>query len=220
VSNTTPGTLGLGYAGNEATNKTYPTVIDKMVGQGLIESRAYSLYLDDIDASTGSLLFGGVDLEKFSGPLVTFPLNDNFNQTIAFYLTLTEINVTPPCGCATTMGPISSYPLNVILDSGTTDMSLPTDIANDIAATMGATLDDEGNYNLPNCDLRLASGSVGFSFSGFKIEVPYLQFIQEDQGSCTLGIQTNKASCGNLGMVFLGAAYVVFDLVVPASCNC
>jgi hypothetical protein len=45
------GILGIGYSADEsiaATGRIYPNIIDEMVNQGLIKSRAYSIWLDDI----------------------------------------------------------------------------------------------------------------------------------------------------------------------------
>lgn len=39
------GIMGLGYSANVASNKTYPTVVDNMVAQGVIDTAVFSLYL-------------------------------------------------------------------------------------------------------------------------------------------------------------------------------
>jgi hypothetical protein len=218
TANTTPGIMGIGFPTTEAISPPYPNLIDQMFSQGLVESRTYSLYLNDLEASTGTIIFGGVDLQKFRGTLQTFPINADMGVQNFFYISLTELSLTPPGGCATPVGPSTSYPINGLLDSGTTDLILPTDIANAIAANMGASLDEFGNYNLPNCDLEFAPGSLNFDFSGVKINVPYSEFIQDDgDGNCFLGLGTNDAGCALLGDTFLRSTYVVYDLVVPYS---
>lgn len=58
------GLVGVGLAQNEASFYKYPTIIDQMASQGLIKSRAFSLYLDGPDSSSGSIVFGGVDTKK------------------------------------------------------------------------------------------------------------------------------------------------------------
>ena len=214
TANTTPGILGIGYPTNEATNFTYPNLIDQMLAQGLVESRTYSIYLDDLEASTGTILFGGVDLEAFSGSLYTLPINGNSSESISeFFITLTDVTLTSPCGCTTDIGRSSSYPMNVLLDTGTTDSCFPTEIANAIAQEFGAKVDEFGNFNLPNCDLQFAAGSLNFDFSGVKISVPYSEIVQEDDGECSLGIEATDGNCGILGDSFLRSAYLVFDLV-------
>jgi hypothetical protein len=64
------GVIGIGYGLDEAsvtsiTSVPYPNLIDEMVSQGLIETKAYSLYLDNLEEATGSIIFGGVDTDKF-----------------------------------------------------------------------------------------------------------------------------------------------------------
>jgi len=64
------GVIGIGYDMDEAsltslTSVPYPNLIDQMVSQGLINTKAYSLYLDDMEEATGSIIFGGVDTNKF-----------------------------------------------------------------------------------------------------------------------------------------------------------
>jgi hypothetical protein len=97
-------------------------------------------------------------------------------------------------------------------------MVFPTAIADTIAAGLGAAMDDFGIYNLPNCDLQFADGSLDFDFSGVKIRVPYSEFIikdllQDGDDFCSLGIEAINSTCVILGDTFLRSAYVVYDLV-------
>jgi hypothetical protein len=68
----TTGIMGIGLAENVASNSlrasdpfTYPTIIDQMYSQGLINRKAYSLYLDAKTSETGSVIFGGMDSDKW-----------------------------------------------------------------------------------------------------------------------------------------------------------
>jgi Eukaryotic aspartyl protease len=51
------GILGIGLDGLEASGSPYHNIIDEMQSQGLIRTRAYSLYLDDRGANTLRQLF-------------------------------------------------------------------------------------------------------------------------------------------------------------------
>ena len=223
AQNVTIGIIGIGYPGNEALifqNKTgYPNLIEHMFSQGLVESRSYSLYLNDLDALTGNIIFGGVDLDAFSGTLYTFPLNPpKSGAPIAeFIITLTGITVTSDCGCSSVIGPSSSFPANALLDSGTTVVGLPQAIADNIAAELNATLEASGVYNLPSCDSLPSTGSLTFDFSGATINVPFGGFVLPgpENGTCILGLQVIEGNCVILGDTFLRSAYVVFDLVRP-----
>jgi len=213
VTNVTPGIMGIGYAANEQSLPAYPNLVDQMVSQGIIASRTYSLYLNDLDAASGTILFGGIDVQKFNGPLQTVPINMVFGEIAAFYISLTGIGLTPPCDCSMAIGPSSSYPVNVVLDSGSTFIYLPVVLANAVASGFGATLDDLGFYNLPNCDSKFSNGTLDFDFSGIQISVSYSEFIIKDAAGCFLGLQIfNGTGCGILGDTFLRSAYVVYDL--------
>jgi Eukaryotic aspartyl protease len=59
---------------SEAGNYTTPTIVDAVVSNGYINRYAYSLYLDDINENTGSVLFGGIDTTKYTGDLVSLPV--------------------------------------------------------------------------------------------------------------------------------------------------
>jgi hypothetical protein len=226
TSNLSIGVMGIGYQTNEAIQEfnlsTYPNLIDQMFSQGLVQSRTYSLYLDDLEASTGTIIFGGVDVEGFSGTLQTLPINPPARGPLsAFFISMTGITLNPPvCNGSTLLGDSSLYPANALLDSGTTLILLPIPIADAFAEYFGAVLDEsEGLYNLPNCDLQFTqSGSLDFDFSGVKITVPFSELILHDlygNGSdiCSLGISPINATCAILGDTFLRSAYVVYDLV-------
>jgi hypothetical protein len=228
----TEGVMGVGYPSNEAIvqfgTTTYPNLVDTLVSEGLIASRTYSLYLDDINASTGNILFGGVDTDKFSGTLATYPINtDSSGIATQFVITLTALSLTPPGGSETSVGS-SSLPLSVLLDSGSSFMSLPSAMVKSLASTMGATYSNTlGGFVLPNCNQQYSSGTVNFFFSGVELKIPYDEFIinptatdgtffkySDGTNVCLLGaIPGTSDSVAVLGDTFLRSAYVVYDLV-------
>jgi hypothetical protein len=70
------GIMGIGYDNNEAvtnTTKQYQNFMDEMVSNDLTNTKLYSLWLNDLDSSTGSILFGGIDTEKYYGTLYSNP---------------------------------------------------------------------------------------------------------------------------------------------------
>jgi hypothetical protein len=229
----TEGVMGVGYRSNEAIVAvpgagTYPNLVDTMVSEGLIASRTYSLYLDDIDDSLGNILFGGVDTDKFSGTLSTFPINtDSTGVASQFVITLTGLSVTAPGSSASGVGSSSLYPLSVLLDSGSSYMSLPSSMVTSIASAMGASYSSTlGGYILSNCDQQYSSGTLDFFFSGFEIKVPYSEFIvnptatdgsffkyNNGENVCMIGaIAGSSQQTAVLGDTFLRSAYVVYDL--------
>ncbi len=66
--------MGVGYDTNEASDNVYPTIMDNLKSNGVTNRKAYSLYLNDLQANTGAIIFGGVDTTKYTGELVALPL--------------------------------------------------------------------------------------------------------------------------------------------------
>lgn len=126
--NTTLGTgiLGLGFSNDESVchtepcNNTYPSFMDQLVAQGKIPSRAYSLYLDDRQSSTGSILFGGVDTHKYTGNLITVPMLPNPSLGIVVELSLAWTNLTLQTSTVLRAGLVpSNFAAYTILESST-----------------------------------------------------------------------------------------------------
>jgi hypothetical protein len=57
-----------------------PTISEAMVSAGCIGSSSYSLFLDEDNVRRPSVLFGGVDTAKFTGPLVTLQTKAHENK--------------------------------------------------------------------------------------------------------------------------------------------
>lgn len=83
------GIMGIGFTENVASNSprrrdpfTYPTIIDQMFAQKLIKLRAYSLYLDSKSSATGSIIFGGMDSDKWIGELIQLVCNNRSSLSL------------------------------------------------------------------------------------------------------------------------------------------
>ncbi|KAG4441885.1 hypothetical protein IFR05_002626 [Cadophora sp. M221] len=72
------GTLGLGYLSQPSHQKKHiakqRSVLDSMLKEGAISHKAYSIHLSDAKNESGSILFGGMDVDKFHGPLKELPI--------------------------------------------------------------------------------------------------------------------------------------------------
>jgi len=184
-ANLTQGLLGIGYTVNEASNTdanqystisspsfTYPNIIDSMLSQGLIATNAYSLYLDDLDSSTGSIIFGGLDSDKYHGDLVQMPVvpeqlvnGSTIYADFAVALTSFSLSTTPGNSTLLTSNP---YNHAVVLDSGTALTYLPTRLAQTIYQSINA-YDDSQSYAgtglvYANCDLLTSEPDLTFDF--------------------------------------------------------
>jgi len=233
------GVMGVGYDTNEAQpnpsqNGSYPSVLDHMVSQGLINRKAYSLYLNDLNETTGSICFGCIDSTKYTGDLIALPLQesapepgrDDTTETTpsVFYVTLTGVSFLDSTGAETTLSS-EGYSQSVILDSGTSEVLLNNDILTSLANGLGAVYIGEQNYVVP-CSYSNTNASLKYTFGGqdgpsvvvplseviYGEVVPPEEFAGQSSGGCNMGISGPIEGQIILGDTFLRNAYVVFDL--------
>ena len=119
-SSSTDGILGIGYAADEAQANTanlkpYANLPEALVNAGLVKSNAYSLWLDDLEANAGSIIFGGVDTDKYTGSLQTLPIQKEFDEYAEIIITLSSMSI---INGGKTQSLDNDLPTAVILDSG------------------------------------------------------------------------------------------------------
>lgn len=179
-------------------------------------------------------MFGGIDTEKYIGELKAVPVIPDSDTDIytSFTVTLSSLIVNYTDGSPFTA---VSQAIPVILDSGTTLSYLPSRIADNIYAELGA-VDDTSFSGLVYIDcgyLRNESGvTFDFQFGGDDgplVRVPVDELVLDnvkeyiDMGLplppdlgfeddvCSFGIQPNTGVY-LLGDTFLRSAYAVYDL--------
>ncbi|PMD22812.1 acid protease [Hyaloscypha hepaticicola] len=173
------GTLGLGYDTLEGATTKYASFIDQLVLQGIINTKAFSLYLNDLSSSTGNLLFGGIDTEKFTGTLQTLPLIPSTpNGTIVYYgVALTAVSVvssdtTQTYNLTSNASDGSTVPeIGVVMDSGSVFTYLPTATVQSMYNLLGAVQSPLASYYVfVDCSLLTpATGpvtTIDFQFTG------------------------------------------------------
>lgn len=217
VSSSPEGILGIGYTINEVqVNRfgleAYPNLPAKLKDDGMISTNAYSLWLNDLDASTGSILFGGVDTDKYTGTLSTLPILQEQGVYAEFIIAMTDMGVG---GNKTSLFANSNVP--VLLDSGSSLMYLPNNVASALYQRFNARYDSRQQAAFVDCDLANQEGSLEFGFSGVTISVPYNELVivaavSRGQPVCILGVGPAGNSISVLGDTFLRSAYVVYDL--------
>ncbi|ROV93273.1 hypothetical protein VSDG_06913 [Cytospora chrysosperma] len=233
------GLVGVGYKVNEAivgtedsVSAAYPNLPVVMVNEGLIATNAYSLWLNDLDSSTGSILFGGIDTEKYTGNLTKINIIQDPETQLydSFLVQLTSIQAVSSSGTDELTS--RDFPVEVVLDSGTTLTYIPTDLAEQVWTEVGAVyLAEVGMAVLP-CSMQVSQGSFSFGFSGSqgpRISVTMDELVldlvtsgpaptfsagqYEGEEACAFGIQNSSSDPFLLGDTFLRSAYVVYDLV-------
>ncbi|KAK4565699.1 hypothetical protein LTR86_003547 [Recurvomyces mirabilis] len=226
-SSITEGVLGVGFPAS------WPTLNHNLAAQNLISSNSYSLWLDEASAASGTILFGGLNLARFTGALLKIPIvgttnadgSMSYNQATVQLTQVSTLN-----GLLPVIQTPLTYSENAILDTGTTLTILQQDLATNIINAMGAQYyppgSTSGNAIIP-CQAAVNNNgpSINFHFSnlltGPTINVPLSQLVGTVLGSlngisyCQFGIYGAPAGAGwptILGDTFLRNAYAVYDL--------
>ncbi|KAI4841754.1 acid protease [Aureobasidium sp. EXF-8845] len=143
------GIMGLGYSKNinhkRGKKGLPPNFLEGLVQSGAIPLRLYSVYLNSLDRY-GSLLFGGLDIDKYQGPLTT--LNclpwERGDKVDNFYLNYEEIKMYTSDGPSRTIlrSTNDSKP-GTVIDTGTPEWQLPVSAYLEIVKQAGAELLNE-----------------------------------------------------------------------------
>ncbi|KAF3770555.1 aspartic proteinase precursor [Cryphonectria parasitica EP155] len=217
------GILGIGYEVNEvqvgrAQLSPYENLPAKMVSAGAINSNAYSLWLNDLDANTGSILFGGVDTDQFEGELATLPVQAEGAMYAEFLITLTSLHMDDTVVA-------SGEALPVLLDSGSSLTYLPDAMVQTIYNQVSAQYDSSDGAAYVACSLASDDTVFKFNFSEPVISVAMNELVldvvtssgkrptfSDGTDACLFGIAPAGTSTNVLGDTFLRSAYVVYDL--------
>ncbi|EGS19540.1 uncharacterized protein CTHT_0050140 [Thermochaetoides thermophila DSM 1495] len=236
------GILGIGYSTSVAADYIYPNIIELMQNQSYIATKAYSLYLNDYSAATGTILFGGIDTTKFYGDLKVVPVlgrrvDDGFIYD-HFVVSLTSVT-SHADGQETVRLTSSDANIPVVLDSGTSFAYFPSTITKPLYDSLGAYDDTTSEFGsgevYVDCKYRSQSDRyLSFQFNGADgpvISVPASEYILDDlkpyiraglwplpanlpfSDVCRMAIRTqNQSPPYIVGDSFLRSAYVVYDL--------
>lgn len=212
--------MGVGYTGNEASawkdhNDEYDNFPAQLKKQGLINKNAYSLYLNSLDADAGLILFGAIDEAKYEGDLKLLDvvnIDDSGAKTdkpVAFFVNLDSIEQDGKSLASKT------YP--ALLDSGTTLIYAPKDIATEFGKKYGHKIPFVDAY-FTSCDKK--GEDFEFKFGDKTIKVPFKSLLYHINGKkdktflnqCLIGVMGTTSDYYILGDAFLRSAYVHYDL--------
>ncbi|KAH7176654.1 aspartic peptidase domain-containing protein [Dactylonectria macrodidyma] len=198
------GIMGLGFAANVAADSEYPTILNNMVSQGYINTNAFSLYLNDLSASSGTILFGGIDKAKFVGSLTTLPLQSDFqsldNNITSFTVEMDSFKVTKD---GDDMSSVSSFSAKAILDSGSTICLLPASQTNDLWDAFDIRTVTGLDVPFVDCAYADSKGdgiSIDFTFGDKTISVPMREMVVDSFAS----IQDEIMNDSQLSQIFDG----------------
>ncbi|KAL9048279.1 MAG: hypothetical protein Q9206_006124 [Seirophora lacunosa] len=203
--------------------RPYTGILSLMKSEGFISRMAYSLWLNDPDAAQGSILFGGVDTDKFDPPLIGLPIVPLAPSTQASAMNVQFTSLILNAGGRTSVVQ-DNVVRSAILDSGTTATILPNDLATTFLRFVGAIKDPSVPQPIVACDLATTDATFEFQFggsSGPRISVPVTDLIaphipglqfRDGSDACLLGVLGAEIDFLLLGDTFLRSAYVVYDL--------
>lgn len=223
-TNSTAPVLGIGFPGDESSYAAsgsgnspqhphkYANFPQLLKDQGKTQAIVYSLYLNSPKAAEGNVLFGGVDHSQYKGQLYALPvlklneLTGSSDPYTDLAVTLQGVELTSG-GFTNSVGPEKHA---AVLDSGTTVVYLPDDIAQNIASQYGVSLTNEG-YAI-ECPQDADNEKIAYDFGGFKIETALSNYILGQSGDQGMLAVLPSSEPAVLGDFFLRDAYVVYDL--------
>ncbi|KAK0625269.1 vacuolar protease A precursor [Bombardia bombarda] len=195
------GILGLGYD-TIAVNGMVPPFY-KMVEQKLVDEPVFAFYLSDTDGES-EVTFGGVDKDRYKGKITSIPLRRKAYweidfDAIAYGEDSAELEKT-----------------GIILDTGTSLIALPTQLADMLNAQMGAKKGYNGQYSI-DCAKRDSLPDVTFTLAGKDFPLGPYDYILEVSGSCIstfMGMDFPEPTgpLAILGDAFLRRYYTIYDL--------
>lgn len=198
------GILGLGFD-RISVNGVVPPFY-QMVNQKLIDEPVFAFYLSDTSEGDDSseATFGGINKDRFEGKITTIPLR----RKAYWEVDLDSVSY----GDATA----ELEGTGVILDTGTSLIALPSQLAEMINAEMGAKKGYNGQYSI-DCAKRDSLPDVTFGLSGYNFTIGPYDYILEVSGSCIssffgMDFPEPVGPLAILGDSFLRRWYSIYDL--------
>ncbi|KAJ3896005.1 aspartic peptidase A1 [Lentinula edodes] len=197
------GILGLAYD-TIAVNHIPPPFYN-MVDQKLVDEPVFSFRLGSSEEDGGEVVFGGVDDNAYTGDITYVPLRRKAYwevelERISFGDEDVELENT---GAA--------------IDTGTSLIALPSEMADLMNAQIGATKSWNGQYTV-DCDKVPSLPDLTLYFGGEPFPIKGTDYVLEVSGTCISAFtgldikMPGGASLWIVGDVFLRKYYTVYDL--------
>lgn len=196
------GILGLGYDTISVNHITPPFY--NMINNKLLDEPVFSFRVGSSEEDGGEAVFGGIDSKAYSGKITYVPVRRKAYwevelEKVSFGDDVLELENT---GAA--------------IDTGTSLIALPTDIAEMINAQIGAKKSWNGQYQV-DCAKVPDLPELSFHFDGKPYPLKGSDYILEVQGTCIsaftgLDINLPGGSLWIIGDVFLRRYFTVYDL--------
>lgn len=211
------GILGLGYG--YPWNTDYLTVLDNIWLYGFVDSPIFSIGIGGVGDGFSEIVFGGVNVFKFAGPLEPLPLDpppgEQKRGWVHYWINVTSIGVTRPGERPIMFTNPEHFNMRVLIDTGSTLSWVWPEVARIIAEQFNATYDEQHKTYYVDCAYKDLSGTVdwGFNRGNLVVQVRYKDFIHEPApGYCKLGVQPTEGPLYILGDTFIRGAYRKSDV--------
>ena len=152
-----------------------------MKNQGFIKTRSFGVWLGKAtDGGSGEITFGGFNPTHIVGSLTTIPLVRSFDSTGIWVVQLSKLSIN---GKDIALAPANSL---AIVDTGTSVILAPTDVAGQIGTALGATFSSqEQAYTIP---CNVTPPDLAFVFGNGSFTVPGADLVVKQQGACVVAI--------------------------------
>ncbi|KAG1474725.1 hypothetical protein G6F56_000176 [Rhizopus delemar] len=200
------GIFGLGYD-TIAIKQTVPPFYN-MVARNLVEQKLFSFWIRDINdqgnESGGEIVFGGIDESRYIGDVVWSPVTRKAYWEVGLDSVIFDGQ------------PLGSDAHSAAIDTGTSLIIAPVNIANAINSRIGAQPDMYGQSSV-NCTLLPSLPEFCFVISATNYCLRGEDYIVKIQGQCISGfvgldMPSPAGPIWIVGDVFLRKYYTIYDL--------
>ncbi|KAG8911623.1 Vacuolar protease A [Tulasnella sp. 408] len=196
------GILGLAYDTISVNHITPP--FHEMVNQKLIDEPVFTFRLGDSEEDGGEAVFGGIDDSHYTGKITYVPVR----RKAYWEVELEKVRFGDE--------ELELENTGAAIDTGTSLIALPSDIAEMLNAQIGATRSWNGQYTVP-CDKVPSLPDLTFYFGGKPFPIKATDYILNVQNTCIsaftgMDINLPWGSLWIVGDVFLRRYFTVYDL--------
>jgi saccharopepsin len=196
------GILGLAYDTISVNHITPPFY--SMINHGLVNSPVFSFRLGSSEEDGGEAIFGGIDESAYTGKISYAPVR----RKAYWEVELEKVKFGDD--------ELELENTGAAIDTGTSLIALPTDIAEMLNAQIGATKSWNGQYQV-DCAKVPSLPDLSFYFDGKPYPLKGTDYILEVQGTCissftAFDINVPGGALWIIGDVFLRRYFTVYDL--------
>lgn len=199
------GILGLAYD-TISVDKVVPPIYNA-IDQGLLDDPQFAFYLGDTSKSEedgGVCSLGGYDKSKFTGDITWLPVRRKAYWEVKF----------DGLGLGDEYASLQGH--GAAIDTGTSLIALPSQLAEILNAQIGAEKSWNGQYTI-DCDSRENLPDMTFTFDGYNFTISPYDYTLEVSGSCISALTPMDfpAPIGPMAIIgdaFLRKYYSIYDL--------